>query len=220
MDIKLTDFIMGALSSTLICGSAFIYIRYHEKTLEKHKLKELNHRIQNNLCILASVVKMQRRKSQDTNLISSLINIENKIYGITLLYKYLNSNQNIKISSTKYLKELIHHISYCYSKENQSIYITLQCEHIDLDSKKISIIGIILNELITNSYKHAISNKIDICLTQDEYKYKLIYNDYGKKNNTQHSPVGTGILLIETFARSINAKVQFLQQGSMCTIEF
>lgn len=220
MDIKLTDFVMGISCGTLICGSIFSYVRHHEKTLEKSKLKELNHRIQNNLCILASVVKMQRRKSKDITLLPTLINIENKIYGIALLYKYLSTDQSIKISSTKYLKELVRHISYCYTKENRKVHINLQCEHIHIENKKISIIGIILNELITNSFKHAHSNKINICFHQNKTKCTLTYNDHGNNHSHNVNHTGTGITLIQTFAKSINAEVQFLQQGSVCKVDF
>lgn len=220
MDIKLIDFIMGSLCGTVLSSAVFIYWRNHDKNIHALKSKELNHRIQNNLSILTSMIKIQRRKSADVNNLHTLINVENKIYSIALLYRYLNTQQDLCISSSRYFKELIEHITHCYSLDNQRIDINISCENIHIESQKISILGIIINELLTNTVKHTFSRKISISFKPTSQGYQLLYNDNSEKFKQKVSYSGKGKEMLKMFAQTINASIQFSKKGSMCQIDF
>lgn len=185
----------------LIVLLLFIIInRYHlkQKALkiiqqknEENKLlvREIHHRVKNNLQIISSLLGVQISNSENDKLKLILQESQNKIKSMSLIHQNLyKSDQFAKVSVQSYINELIEEIKSSYVKEGVTINFDL-----DITEKEIAIglavpLGLILNELITNSYKYAFSDtdnqkkNITIGFNQLENKtrYRLIVKDNGK----------------------------------------
>lgn len=118
-------------------------------------LKELNHRVKNNLQLVSSLLQKQANLSNDNLSKLALLDTKNRLLSLILLHQRLYSSENTtKIFIPQYLKELTESIliSYKNFEEETIIYDT---DDVWLDVEIAISIGLIANELITNSFKHA-----------------------------------------------------------------
>ena len=134
-----------------------------------------------------------------------------RIKSIALVHELLYKEENFKsINLHNYIQSLITHI-LSISKNNQ-IDIHLNIEDIALCTDDIIHIGIILNELVTNSFKYAFEDhtgKIDIKLQRQDNDYTLHYSDNGKgmkHNELAHD--GFGFRLIKLSIQHLNGSIQ------------
>ncbi|WP_396638537.1 histidine kinase dimerization/phosphoacceptor domain -containing protein [Maribacter sp. R77961] len=158
---------------------------------EENKLlmREVHHRVKNNLQIISSLLSVQISNSENDKLKIILKESQNKIKSMSLIHQNLYmGNQFATVSVQSYIKELVHEIKNSYINNNITINFNL-----DITEKQIPIglavpLGLILNELIINAYKYAFidkhgkEKKIGIRFHQLENtsRYSLIVKDNGK----------------------------------------
>ena len=222
MDIKLIDIFIGFLLGSSI--SVFIINNLTNKTMvSKIHAKELSHRVQNNLSILIGIIKVYKRDTESLEVKSYLNLIENKIYAISSVYKHIDRGKNFsQIMSRDYYNVLIKNILECYDKNEKRFTITINCDDFLIESQKAATIGIIINELIVNSYKHAFNNKnnnkITINFSKKSNIHYLTYKDSGQSLKKSENFVSK---IIRIFTESINAKtILNTRDGVMYKIEF
>ena len=160
-------------------------------------LRELHHRVKNNLYIIISMVQMQGRNSSD---ISRFQELENRIHAISKSYDTLMLNQDLdQIEMKSYLGELITQISQGFAKEQINISTNINAT---LPLSHAVYIGLIVNELVTNSYKYAfVENKgeINIELTKEGEKHHLTISDNGQGFDPTTKRSGSlGLILVES----------------------
>lgn len=116
--------------------------------------KEVNHRVKNNLLIVNSFVGIEKQ-GKSPEIVSILNEMETRIHSLGLMHELLYKGEMSEFSNlNEYLKKLIDFISKTFLKENVLIHKQVQ-ENIQVNINKIPYIGLIINELITNSIKHA-----------------------------------------------------------------
>jgi len=150
--------------------------------LEKNELlfKELSHRVQNNLQQIISILTLQMQNSKNPETKENLEDTINRINAISLIHKTLQNSSNLgKVNMYAYLKTLIDG----YKGVNPDIAFSFECsKNLELIVSKLTPLAIILNELITNSVKHAFKEvenaKIDIKLQKNKH-LNFIYKDNG-----------------------------------------
>ncbi len=159
-----------------------------ESTNERNKyietlLKELNHRVKNNLQLVSSLLQKQANLSIDKSAKAALLDTKNRLLSLILLHQRLYGHENTtRIFIPKYLKELSEAILISYSNlgEENIIYDT---DDVWLDVEVAISIGLISNELITNSFKHAFNNipepKLFISFKRDQTNFILSVKDNG-----------------------------------------
>jgi len=222
MDIRLIDIYMGFLSGLFI-SALVMYYCLNKIKYNRVELKELSHRIQNHLSILIGIIKVYKRDTQSTEVKSYLDLLENKIYAISSVYKHIESGKNLnQIMSKEYYEVLIKNIFECYDESEKNFSITINCDDFLIESQKATIVGIIINELIVNSYKHAFSNdnnnKIIINFSKKSNIHYLIYKDNGQIFNKSENFSSS---IIRIFTDSINAKTMLnTKDGVVYKIEF
>lgn len=137
--------------------------KIEEKTKELSKslkeketlLKEIHHRVKNNLAITISLIKLEKAKISNQDTKNSLINIQEKVYAMELLHRKLYESENLSsIHFETYIKELINELCKSYLQDN-SIKITSQIDDMNLTLDYALPCGLIISELITNSFKYA-----------------------------------------------------------------
>lgn len=179
-------------------------------------LKEIHHRVKNNLNIVASILGLEKFES-DAEEVHKLIN-QNKlrIESIAMVHEILYESSDLeRIDFKAYIQKLTKHILYTES-ENGNIEVTLDIVPLRLNIEPMMQFGIIINELMTNSIKYAFEEgkgKIDICLAKYEYKYKLTYKDNGI--GLQGTKKGFGSSLIEISVQQLDGELKIISQNGL-----
>ncbi|MBA4419417.1 MAG: hypothetical protein C0392_16165, partial [Syntrophus sp. (in: bacteria)] len=118
-------------------------------------LREVHHRIKNNMNVIMSLFSLQSSTQKDPSVISSLEDARNRIQTMMVLYDKLYRSADFREISTKeYLTSLVDEIVMHFPNWG-SIDIETEIDDFALDAKTLSPMGIILNELLTNAMKHA-----------------------------------------------------------------
>lgn len=193
-------------------------------------LKEIHHRVKNNLQIISSLLNLQQVYIEDENTKSVLLNIKNRIKSMSLVHEKLYIGDNLgKIKIKNYISALLNNIFTSYLLGNKKINYNFECnELISFDIEYTINIGLIINEIVSNSLKHAFDNKntgnINIELREDNNIYQLIIEDdgIGISNNFNTNDLKTlGVNLIYSFVSQINGKIDIESiKGSKFIITF
>lgn len=158
-----------------------------EKSISKIQtlIKEIHHRVKNNMQMIASLLLMQENQYTDEKIIAALEQSRNRIQSMSLVHKKLYGSENLEEVNIKdYIDQLIEYVENTISnsliKPSKKIQIP---DDLILDGETMVNIGLIINELITNSYKYAfkenLENKLIISITPNKESFTLKYSDSG-----------------------------------------
>jgi len=148
-------------------------------------LKEIHHRVKNNLQIISSLIYLQNRKIDDKTLLETLTEVNTRIQSMSLVHEHIyKSNQFDRINLYEYVQTIARELITVYKIDTNDIALIIDVNkelHLSMDSSIIC--GLILNELITNSLKHAFPEKkkgeIILKTIEDEKYLILIVKDNG-----------------------------------------
>jgi two-component sensor histidine kinase len=177
-------------------------------------LREVHHRVKNNLQMLISMFNLQKNTTNDVKLREILNQAQDRLLSIALVHQNVYQNNDFEFIDLKsYIENLISSLN---KDASTAVEINLQVESIDLNISKVIPIGLILCELITNSLKHAKPTakalQINLSAILKEDTLVLAYNDNGsfdKGKGIRKSDSSIGLTLIELFAEQLNAKLEF-----------
>jgi len=189
--------------------STYIYQRKLEQSNHQKEilLKEIHHRVKNNLNIVASILGLEKFES-DTKEVHKLIH-QNKlrIESIAMVHEILYESSDLEqIDFKTYIQKLTTHI--LQTEADKKIDVKLDIVKLSLNIESMMQFGIIINELITNSIKHAFhkqKGEINISLVKHEHEYKLIYQDNGM--GLQGKQKGFGSSLIEMSVQQLGGRL-------------
>jgi len=147
-------------------------------------LREIHHRVKNNLAMTIELIKIQKIKLKDSTTKLALGDIQERIHVMELLHRKLYESKNLSsINITKYVNELVDDISYSYIEDkNIKINVSIDDSYL-MDIEHALPCGLIINECLTNSLKHAFINdngEVNISLVKAENYYILKVSDNGK----------------------------------------
>ncbi|MDX1758706.1 MAG: histidine kinase dimerization/phosphoacceptor domain -containing protein, partial [Arenibacter algicola] len=193
----LTSIISGLLLFLLIVGFVAIRInRRKNKLLQQQNqekeflIKEIHHRVKNNLEVVSSLLSLQSTHIEDKKIKENMHQIQNRIQSMTMIHQNLYQGKNLgSIEMKNYFKILGDYVLQSYGA-GQKIVMVYDMEEIELNVDIATPIGLIVNELITNSLKYAFPNNltgvITISLVQKSTHLELTVTDNGigiKKGN-------------------------------------
>lgn len=195
----------------------------------KNLIKETHHRIKNNLQVINSLLDFQSREIKDPNIQEIFKQAQSRVYSMSLLHEKLYQSYNLKdVNVEEYIKSLIHEIIENYDIE-KNVHCDVIVENFDIGAKTLVPLGLLLNELVTNSLKHGLKNKkdgkINVSLEQivgTEYRLTVADNGIGiPKDFFEREPESLGTELIQIFADQLSGKVQILDEpGGVIRIDF
>ena len=203
-----------------------------ERTIREKEilLSEIHHRVKNNLAVVSGLIELQNFYVKDEKASAILKESRNRIKSIAVLHEKFYESKNLeKIEIRSYIDELIYFIKLSFSSQQKNITITTQIEDIELSMAYALPFSLLLNELITNSYKHAFKNKdkgnITISFTKHEDNLILNFKDDGcgfdlSKVNKDNS---LGMNLIEAFSLQLKAEINYVSEankGAEFTLKF
>ncbi len=182
-------------------------------------LKEVHHRVKNNLNLMASILGLQSFKSNCPILKKSLESSKRRIESMATLHEVLYKSSELKSLSLKeYINKLVSNI--IQSESSSNVKVNYQIDSINLTINSLIQFGIMLNEMVTNSIKYAkeADGTIEINITFKimPLGYKLIYCDNGKKVDINKLEKGFGFNLIKLTVEHFNGEMYILTEGGLC----
>tara|TARA_R100001015_G_C4567739_1_gene126339 strand:- start:139 stop:891 length:753 start_codon:yes stop_codon:yes gene_type:complete len=194
--------------------------RYNEIITESNQrnellLKELHHRVKNNLQIVSSLFRLQMNSKKLSEESMGIFKIaQERIHSISLLHKKIYQSEVISnLDFKSYLEELSNEI---IESNPEKLKITLNIPSIQMSIDTALPLGLIFNELFTNSIKHAkVDNGIEIQLdfSNQNGKESFIYRDNGvQETNEIFKDLKEGSLgreLIELLSQQIEADLNY-----------
>lgn len=195
-------------------------------------LKEIHHRVKNNLQVVSSILNLQSRNIKDEEALRIIEEGKERIFAISLIHNQLYLNKDIAfVELGAYLEKLIHQMYTSFST-NKNIQVITEIDEIELAIDTAVPVGLILCELLTNSYKHAFKD-LEEGIIHIELKYKdpnhqiivmkVWDNGIGYAENIPFlNQTSTGAEIVASFIEQLNAKFNYIQQkeGFGIVIEF
>lgn len=174
-------------------------------------LKEVQHRIKNNLAIMDSMLELQKEKITNEEAVEAFEQSQRRLQSISLIHQNLSYKENSsEVNFRQFLEDLVHQSQMILSSNSTDITYEISLKNSWLSSEKAIPLGLILNELLTNSFKYArLPNqtlKIQIKLSNyPDHKICLVYQDNGPgiENIQELKQNSLGIKLIFLFCRQL-----------------
>jgi len=121
-------------------------------------LKEIHHRVKNNMTVISSLLKLQMDKTDNTIAKEALLDSQNRVKSMSMIHETLYRSDNLSAIDLKtYLSELGKTVFQNYTISNKVQFI-VEAENIMIGAKQASPVGLIVNELIANCLKYAFSD--------------------------------------------------------------
>ncbi|MDB5141852.1 MAG: hypothetical protein JWQ66_565 [Mucilaginibacter sp.] len=193
-------------------------------------LREVHHRVKNNMQMVTSLLVSQTDFLEDPAAINAITESRHRIQAMALIHQKIYKNKNVaNIYLPEYVGELISYLKESF-RECESILFQVEIAPIDLDVQQAVPIGLILNEAITNSIKHAFPNSNDdlikISLTVNKInEVELTIADNGRglppDFSTNEHKTSFGLLLIKGFIEDLGGTFEMKSQtGTSLSIAF
>jgi len=147
-------------------------------------LKEIHHRVKNNLQIIISLLNLQTGYVKDENTLKTLKDGQSRVRSMALVHeKFYQSEELTEINFTEYVEKLCQFLYQSYGDKTHRINVEITGETIGLDMDTAMPCGLLINEIVSNAYKYAFpgqdQGRITIDLRRNNGKVKLSVTDNG-----------------------------------------
>ena len=217
--------------------------------MDKIRIKEIHHRIKNNLQVICSLLSLEAEKFSDAKMLEALRESRNRVISMALIHEELYKGEKLDaIDFAAYLHKLTADLFNLYNFGNDNISLSMDLEQIYLDMDTAIPLGIIVNELISNALKHAFpaGKKGEICIKlcrtdipvsrcdvsdhstdhveKDSLPYTLTVMDNGRGISEEvefENAESLGLQLINILVEQIDGWIELERdQGTKFTIRF
>jgi two-component sensor histidine kinase len=149
-------------------------------------LREIHHRVKNNLQLISSLLNMQTYHLKDPDMINAIAEGQSRVKAMALIHQKLYQTEQLsEIDFQEYTEQLIAHLATAFGEHGRIVHSKVNSQALKLDIDTAIPLGLILNELVTNAYKYAFSEmnegklNVDFSL-DDERTYHLLISDSGR----------------------------------------
>ena len=232
---RLTSIIAGLLLLLLL----LLYITFQnnkkknillqeQNTEKEFLLKEIHHRVKNNLGIVSSLLELQSSQIEDPNVVEAIQESQNRVYSMSMIHQKLYLGKNLSAIDMKdYFVNLSEHVLDSFGA-NDHISFGFKLDAIELDIDTAIPLGLIVNELLTNAFKYAFPDsrigKINIGLQKLENHTILLEvadNGIGRQEEHMNKGTGFGTQLINLLIHQLDGKLSRKDKdGTSVSIEF
>ena len=199
-------------------------------------LKEVHHRVKNNLQIISSLLRLQTKYIEDDKILDIFKDSHNRVRAMAMIHEKLyQSSEFATIKIYDYISSLINNLIRSYQVTNQ-VKVKLDIDSIFLKIDTSIVCGLIINELVSNSIKHAFteSNKGEITennkdeiqvifsnLKNNEYLLNIIDNGIGIEKKYLHQEKTIGLQLVWNLVEQIEGSITYeIRSGTSFKITF
>lgn len=175
-------------------------------------LKEVHHRVKNNLQVVYSLLNLQKRRVDTPEVKQTLEAVQNRIRSMAIVHQQLYSDDSLReIDAGNYIKNLVTHLQNIFSADDQEVEITYAIDRISLSLEKAIPIGLIINEAVSNAFKYAFvenaraSLKISLKKRGIDHVLKIEDNGMGFTDEAIEA-TSLGMQLIHNMSDQLKAK--------------
>jgi PAS domain S-box-containing protein len=193
-------------------------------------LKEIHHRVKNNLQIISSLLQLQEKYFKNEEYVSVFRESQNRVKTMAMIHEKLYQSKNLaEVDFHDYIDNLSHSLFASYRVSPSQVELSLKLERIPLNINTAIPCGLLINELISNIFKHAFpaSRKGKITVEMKRLPGSLIYlkirdNGVGlPKNFNVEKCESLGLKLVRTLAMQLDGKLSIKSsKGAEFSIEF
>ena len=203
-----------------------------KKVIIKEKeimLREIHHRVRNNLQLMLSLIRLQESNSSETAVKENLQKIQYRLNSMALIHEDLYATSDLgNIPFKSYTDKLLINLMRAYETNKKKIKIVQEISELFVPVDIAIPLGIIVNELVTNSIKHAFpknkSGKVNIKFSKCEDNYVLEVEDDGIGFENDGNPEGVnglGLQITNILCKQIGGSIDFLNDsGTHCKLTF
>ncbi len=193
-------------------------------------LKEIHHRVKNNLQVVSSLLDLQASNISDQRTVDMFRDSQNRVTSMGLIHERLyQANDLARIDFAEYIKELSANLQFSYARDGSEVQIETVADSIFLDVDTSIPCGLIINELVSNALKYAFPNgqggHIRIGLTQTgDDQLQLVVQDNGiglSEEIDLRKTKSLGLKLVHTLSRQLRGQIEITSQsGTAFKISF
>ena len=177
-------------------------------------LREIHHRVKNNLEVVSGLLALQSAKMNDPKMQEVMLASQNRVHSMGILHQKLYQSEHLAFIEMKnYFQNLCLNILDSYN-ETERIKVNINMSDLELDVDTAVPLGLIVNELLTNSLKYAFPNgekgTIELSLEnvgEDNYQLKISDNGVGKPSDQKATGTGFGTQLVDLLTSQIDGKL-------------
>jgi len=180
---------------------------------KKNMLKEIHHRVKNNLQVVNSLLRMQSSKSSDKEVINAFKETQGRVFSMAKLHEKMYQSGDLKrLNAKTHITMLVEEIVKNYTIEKE-IVLNLEIEEIFIDAQTMLPLSMIINEVITNSLKYAFIGRVKGTIfvklnSSIDITNQLYIADDGIGYKKEESSIGLGTKLIQSFTRQLNGTIE------------
>ncbi|HTF04388.1 MAG TPA: tetratricopeptide repeat protein [Bacteroidia bacterium] len=188
-------------------------------------MRELHHRIKNNLQVLSSILELQQNKMEDGHARDLMKAIDHRLNAMLLIHQGLyDDGMSSQVSMPEYIASLVNNLCQSFGYSRQDLRIKTNIEPLRMDADQALSLGFICNEVISNWFKHALRHsqnpELSIFLSQN----LLVISDNGPgiAGGIDSVPANSfGLRMIRLFAQQLRGKLTLVSDihGTIVTLE-
>lgn len=191
-------------------------------------LREIHHRVKNNLQLVSSLLTLQSRSIEDQEAITAINEGKARVRSMALIHQDLYVGEHLTgVKAQTYLEKLTTELFNTYNIDQSKIKLDLVIQDLEIDVDTIVPLGLIINELVTNSLKYAFANQdggnLSVSLKEEDNQLKLKVADDGSgydPNNIRDKAFGTTLMDALTQQLSGSKIIESSPQGTEVIIAF
>ena len=182
-------------------------------------LKEIHHRVKNNLQVVNSLLKLQSRELEDERIVAMFKEAQNRVLSMALLHEKMYRSDDLEhLDVRDHISLLIEDLVKSYSLENK-VSVTVDIDYIDIGLQTSVPLGLVINEIITNALKYAFpkegkGNIKVVIKKKEERKFEMIIGDDGiGAGPFLDEKGGLGTKLIKAFTKQLRGGIERLDES-------
>jgi PAS domain S-box-containing protein len=191
-------------------------------------LKEIHHRVKNNLQIISSLLNLQTEQIQDPRDLEIFKESQDRIKSMAIIHEQLYQSRDLAhINFASYIQSMMAHLFNSYSTRTKLITLKTDLDQINFEIDTAIPCGLIINELVSNSLKHAFkdlnSGEISIELKNRDDKYRLVVSDNGVgfELSEMNNSTSLGLKLVRSLVDQLEGELEIKgDSGSEFIITF
>jgi PAS domain S-box-containing protein len=210
------------LVDTDITSGKLLQKQIEESLREKEVLlKEIHHRVKNNLQIIISLLNLQSGYIKDQTTLKAVQDGQNRVRSMALVHeKFYQAEELSEIDFGEYVEKLTQYIYQSYGDKTDRIKLRIKTDHVKLDMDTAMPSGLLVNEIVTNAYKYAfpgeMQGEIRIELMKQDGKVVFLISDNGiglpEMISLEQSET-LGMQLIQALTAQLDGELEVIREG-------
>ncbi len=194
-------------------------------------LREIHHRVKNNLQVISSLLELQARQETDESVRDSIAEGRNRVKSMALIHQKLYQTEDLaEVDFQDYLDQLVQVLGQSFQQKDRKIHTQIVANDIKLDIDTAVPLGLIVNELVTNAYKYAfpgrkegnIQIRIEKALSEEGYLLSVSDDGVGLPDGfSAQQARSLGLRLVNILSKQLKGQLEvFSDAGAHFNVHF